>query len=62
MARVHIHVECVIGILKDLYQILQAWLLISQKKKGDEVTATVDKLLTLSACCADQLRRTCCVI
>ena len=48
MARVRIHVERVIGVLKNRYKILQARLPISLiKKKGDEVTATVDKLLTV---------------
>ena len=50
MARVRIHVERVIGVLKNRYTILQSRLPISLiKRKGDEVTATVDKLLTVSA-------------
>ena len=50
MARVHIHVERVIGVLKNRYAILQSRLpILLIKRKGDEVTATVDKLLTVSA-------------
>ena len=50
MARIRIHVEQVIGVLKNRYTILQSQLPISLiKRKGDEVTATVDKLLTVSA-------------
>ena len=50
MACVRVHVERVIGVLKNRYTILQSRLPISLiKRKGDEVTATVDKLLTVSA-------------
>ena len=49
-ACVCIHVECVIRVLKNWNKILQAGLLISLiEKKGDEDTAIVDKLLTVSA-------------
>ena len=50
MARVRIHVERVKGVLKNRYTILQSRLPLSLiKRKGDEVTTTVDKLLTVSA-------------
>ena len=65
MACVHIHVELVIRVLKNRYKILQAWLPITLiKKKGDEGTATVDKLLTIGAVLTNVYiyRRTCCII
>jgi len=50
MARVGIHVERVIGVLKNRYTILQSKLPISLiKRKRDEAAATVDKLLTVCA-------------
>ena len=63
MAHVRIHVERVIGVLKNRYTILQSRLPLSLiKRKGDEVTATVDKLLTVSAALTNlELRRICCV-
>ena len=50
MACVRIHVEWVIGLLKNRYTILQSRLPISLiKRKRDEDAATVDKLLTVCA-------------
>ena len=50
MACVRIHVERVIGVLKNRYTILQSRLPISLiKRKRDEDVATVDKLLTVCA-------------
>ena len=50
MAMVRIHVERVIGIMKNRYTILRSRLPVSLiKRKGDEDIATVDKLLTVCA-------------
>ena len=50
MAMVRIHVERVIGVMKNRYTIMQSQLPVSLiKRKGDEDIATVDKLLTVCA-------------
>ena len=50
MAMVRIHVERVIGVMKNRYTILQSRLPVSLiKRRGDKDTATVDKLLTICA-------------
>ena len=50
MAMVRIHVERVIGVMKNRYTILQSRLPVSLiKRKGNEDIATVDKLLTVCA-------------
>ena len=47
IANVRIHVERVIGLLKNRYTILQSHLPITLiKRKGDTEVATVDKLVT----------------
>ena len=49
MAMVRIHVERVIGVMKNRYTILQSRLPVSLIKRKDEDIATVDKLLTVCA-------------
>ena len=51
LSRVRIHVERVIGLIKNRYTILKGTLSISMiKHKGDEDVANIDKLLLV--CCA----------
>ena len=48
--KVCIHVERIIGVMKNRYTILQSQLPLSLlKRKGDKDIATVDKLLTVCA-------------
>ena len=49
MAMVRIHVERVIGVMKNRYTILQSRLAVSLIKRKDEDIATADKLLTVCA-------------
>ena len=47
---VRIHIEQVIGVMKNRYTILQSQLPVSLiKRREDKDTATVDKLLTICA-------------
>ena len=50
IANVHIHVERVIGLLKNRYSILQSRIPITLiKRKGDLEVATIDKLVIVCA-------------
>jgi len=50
LSAVQVHVECVIGVLKQKYTILQGILPISLIQDESDSTSTIDKIVTV--CCA----------
>jgi hypothetical protein len=50
ISNVRIHIERVIGVLKNRYTILHGTLPIALVKRSDDVVPTIDKIMTV--CCA----------